>query len=538
MNTGYNAAVVLFAGDLHEEAFEKAFDGKSALDLALKRAAAFPYAVKITVLAPNDFDETLIPGYVERIELVRGDSWNTKTLLHSLARAGEGFDLSYFSWMDTPFLDVGLAGDLAGRHLRGVAEYSYADGWPGGLAPEILSPGTAGILARINGDNEAPVERDTIFAVLQKDINTFDIETEISQIDFSRHRLNLAACSRRNLLLLKRFWDAGVAGTVNTTDAAGRIIVERPGLLRSLPAFYPIQVVSACPQRCRVCPYPKSGVFRFLDFLGGETPIKNDSPVLKPEDFSVLLDKIEDFSGDGVVDLSLWGELALHPQKFELVRDILRRPALSLVIETSGIGWETSDFETLARESAAAPPRKNRMAALSWIVSLDSNDESGYRKVRDEGFGTALENARSIISLFPKDAYVQALRMKGNETEIEKFYRFWKDEKANVIIQKYDSFCGILPERSAADLSPIKRDPCWHLMRDMPILLDGSVPACRSARMPGDPGTAELPASLGNALDEDLDTIWRRGESVYERHCAGNYGGHCSKCDEYYTFNF
>lgn len=530
MKTGYSAAAILFAGELHSQAFEKCFGGKSAFELALKRAAAFPYVVKITVLASNDFDTGLMPGGIERMEVVQKDSWNVKTFLHELARAGEGFDLSYFCWADTPFLDGGLAEAVARRHLSGAAEYSYADGWPDGLAPEILSPGTAGILARINGDNEAPVERDTIFAVLQKDINAFDIETEVSETDLRHHRLNLAACSKRNLLLLERFWEADVSGTMNVAGAAADLIIRRPELLRSLPAFYPVQVVSACPQRCSVCPYPKSDSFVFFDsFHKEERAVKSAFPIMKLEDFSGLLDKIVDFSGDAVVDLSLWGEIALHPQKIELAGEVLRRPALSLVVETSGIGWEITDFQTLAREAAAAAPRKNGMAALSWIVSLDSNDEAEYRAVRGEGFGTALENARSLVSLFPKDAYVQALRMKGNEAYIEKFYRFWKDAGANVIIQKYDSFCGFLPERSAADLSPVKRCPCWRLMRDMPILLDGSVPFCRSAQMP------EL---LGNALDEDLGAIWRRGEARYLRHCAQNYDGPCSKCDEYYTFNF
>jgi spiro-SPASM protein len=494
--------------------------------------------VKITVLASGGFDETLIPCGVERIELVREDSWNAKTFLQALSRAGEGFDLSYFCWADTPFLDAGLAGEIAARHLRGAAEYSYADGWPDGLAPEILSPGTAGILARINGDNEAPVERDAIFAVLQKDINAFDIETEISAVDLKQHRLNLAACSRRGLLLLKRFWEAGISGVTGTAEFAARLVVERPGLLRGLPAFYPVEVVSACPQRCPVCPYPKSSAFQFVDIFNGGAPAKNDFPLMKPDDFSRLLDKIEDFSGDGVIDLSLWGEVALHPQRIELAGEVLRRPALSLVIETSGVGWGRADFETLAREAASAAPRKNGMAALSWIVSLDSNDEAEYRNVRGEGFDAALLSARTLVSLFPKDAYIQALRMKGNEVYIEKFYRFWKEAGANVIVQKYDSFCGLLPDREAADLSPVNRAPCWHIMRDMPILLDGSVPVCRQAQISGDFEAVGLPGALGNVFSEDMDTVWRRGAAIYERHCALNYDGPCSRCDEYYTFNF
>jgi spiro-SPASM protein len=525
---GVNAAAVLFAGRISAEAFENSFDGRSAFALALKKAAAFPSVVKITVLAAEDFDESLLPRGVERIELVREASWNVKTFLYALAKAGEGFDLSYFAWADTPFLDPKLAGAIAGRLLGNAAEYAYADGWPDGLAPEVLSPGTAGILAKINGDNEARVERDTIFTVLQKDINAFDIETEIAPEDLRQHRLNLAASSKRNLLLLRRFWEAGLSEAKHTSQAAPKIIVNKPALLRTLPAFYPIQVTSACPQRCSICPYPK-----FKGFTLADSAAKNDFLYLGLEDFTLLLDKIVDFSGDAVIDLSLWGEPALHPQKTELVRAVLARPELSLVLETSGIGWQREDIELLASEAEAAAPRKNGMAALSWIVSLDSNDEAEYRKLRGEGFGKAIENARSIVSLFPKDGYVQAVRRRGNEIDIEKFYRYWKENGANVIVQKYDSFCGVLPELSAADISPVKRNPCWHLMRDMTVLLDGSVPVCRAASI-----DEAAHAPLGNALNEDLETIWHRGETLYERHCAENYGESCAKCDEYYTFNF
>jgi spiro-SPASM protein len=530
--SGVNASAILFAGRLSGEAFEKSFDGKNAFTLALKKTAAFPAVVKITVLAPEDFDETVIPGGIERIELVREDSWNVKTFLHALAKAGEGFDLSYFVWADTPFLDLKLARALAARFLHNAAEYAYADGWPDGLAPELLSPGTAGILAKINGDNEAPVERDTIFAVLQKDINAFDIETEIAPEDLRQHRLNLAANSKRNLLLLRRFWDAGLASGESTSQAVSRFVVENPKLLRTLPAFYPVQITSACPQRCSICPYPK-----FKDFIFFDKTAENAFSYLKLADFMLLLDKIVEFSGDSVIDLSLWGEAAIHPQKIEFVKAVLERPSLSLVIETSGIGWQRSEFELFAAEAAAAAPRKNGMAALSWIVSLDSNDEAEYRKLRGEGFNIAVENARSITALFPKDGYVQAVRRQGNEIDIEKFYRFWKENGANVIIQKYDSFCGALPSLSTADLSPVKRNPCWHIMRDMPILLDGNVPVCR-ASIDGSYGAVPVPIFLGNALSEDLELIWRRGEALYERHCTGNYDVPCAKCDEYYTFNF
>ena len=141
-----------------------------------------------------------------------------------------------------------------------------------------------------------------------------------------------------------------------------------------------------------------------------------------------------------------------------------------------------------------------------------------------------MECAKKLLALFPKDAYAQAVRVKGAEDDIELFYRFWKDAGANTIIQKYDDFHGILPDLRAADLSPITRLPCWHLQRDMPVLLDGTVPACRE--------DLERGRVLGNVFSESLEAVWERGEALYREHGNREYAGICAGCDEYYTYNF
>jgi spiro-SPASM protein len=242
--------------------------------------------------------------------------------------------------------------------------------------------------------------------------------------------------------------------------------------------------------------------------------------------FEEILDKIIDFAGDGVVDISLWGEPALHPQAEALIRAVLDRPALSLVVETSGLGWGGKALESLTD----APPRTNGMAPVSWIVSLDAFDETRYREVRGGDYGEAVQAAERIGGLFPGSTYIQAVRVKGSEDDIEKFYRFWKDKGFKVIIQKYNNFAGLLPDLQTADLSPLRRNPCWHLARDFPVLIDGSVPRCFA-----DCGRSE---GRGNIFTESMETIWKRGEEDYRAHTLGNYPGICPKCDEYYTFNF
>ena len=397
------------------------------------------------------------------------------------------------------------------------------------LKPAHFVPGlpAAGILAKIAEGSDGPVERDCLFQLIQKDINAFDIETEISPVDLRLYRLSLAADSKRNLLLLSRLMEAGL----RSASDADKFINEKPELLRTLPSFFNIQVTGACPQTCSLCPWPA--------YSGDITGRKDFMPMAV---FAELLCNIEEFAGDAVISISLWGEPSLHPDRMELIKMVLSRPALSLVVETSGIGWKEEELKALALAASGAAPRKNQMASLSWIVSLDAHDPERYREVRGPGFAEAVSCAKMLFPLFPKAAYVQALRVKGFEDDIEHFYRFWKDEgnaaglrdSAHIIIQKYDDFSGALPRLQASDLSPVKRRQCWHVQRDMCILLDGRVPGCREdLKVLKGNG-----AVCGNAFSEELSRIWERGAALFAEHCKAEYKGICAICDEYYTYNF
>jgi spiro-SPASM protein len=134
---------------------------------------------------------------------------------------------------------------------------------------------------------------------------------------------------------------------------------------------------------------------------------------------------------------------------------------------------------------------------------------------------------------------VQAVRVKEQEEDTEKFYRYWKEaapfKEANIIIQKYDDFCGALEKKQASDISPVIRKPCWHIMRDIPVLTDGAVPLCREDLSSLKNASERI---LGNVFTESLESIWQKGEQYYKEQCKNKYTGLCERCDEYYTFNF
>jgi len=517
-----NNLLILYAGNLTKHAFEPVFNGKNAVELSVEQAKKFGNVGKTVLFACKNNDFTFPDG----IEIEKRDSWDKQSLLIRIAELQTGFDCIFFTFADCPFLDPGLSDKIAQRHLKYAAEYSYADGWPYGLSPEIISPGTPGILAKILGEDNGIIKRDLLFSVIQKDINAFDIEAEISSVDLRSHRLNLCADSNRNLLLLKNIYNA-IGSKIPDTSDIEKIIEEKPHLLRTLPNFIPVQVYGGCPQKCIICPYPS-----YTDAAARKDFMERGK-------FESLLDNIVSFCGDAVIDLSLWGELSLHPEKLKLIESVIKRPELSLVIETSGLGWKTEELEKCAGLSFNAGTRENPLSPLSWIVSLDTNDPQRYTQLRGMGFAEAETCAKKLLSLFPNDCYVQAVRVKGFEEDTEKFYRYWKEAspngEKNIIIQKYDHFCGNLEKKQASDISPLIRQCCWHIMRDLPVLIDGSVPVCKEDL---DVLKGNKNRILGNVFCDSLESIWKNGERYYIEQCNKNYSNLCAECDEYYTYNF
>ncbi len=164
---------------------------------------------------------------------------------------GEGETL-FFIRADEPLLDPELCGRMFERHRRYFASYTFADGFPVGLAPEILRVETLEQLSDLASRHEIKPGRSMLFDLIQKDINAFDLETEIAAKDMRIHRILLAADTRRNFLLLNELIRHGA----RDADTVLRVVEEHPELLRTLPAYLQVQITEACPQSCSYCPYP------------------------------------------------------------------------------------------------------------------------------------------------------------------------------------------------------------------------------------------------------------------------------------------
>jgi len=431
---------------------------------------------------------------------------NAADFVATTKAASEGFDEVLAISADAPFLRPELVTEMVALHREYRADYTFADGFPGGLTPEIFRPSLLPLLAGWAENRPGPVDRDTLFQLLSTDINRFDVETYLSPVDLRSRRLSFTADSQRNRLLLGRY----VADADLDTRAFLDVIEATADRTRTLPATLHVQITEGVIQ------VPVSSP---LEQFAPDAKTKRTS--LSRERWNDLLDRGLAWAGDLTVLPSFWGEPSLHPDIVTLLMDAVAKPGLKLCVETSGLGWNHADLEGLSRIS---------QGKIDWVVELDSQVPETYLKLRGPGFEEAQAFTHRVLSLFPEHVWPQTVRMMENESEMEEFYKHWKAQAGRVIIQKHNDFGGRLPRAKPSDLSPWKRHPCWHLARDLAVFLDGTAVVCQD--------DFERTQALGNVWSESLGDLWDRGASLFGRHVREDWPGVCRNCDEWYTFHF
>ena len=411
---------------------------------------------------------------------------------------------------DTPLVNVSITLEMLADHKKYHAEFTFAEGFPLGFAPEILSREGVTHLANILGDADMPLAKGALFDAVAKDINAFDLETKISKKDMRSYRVALGMDTKQQFLATRNIYRACTEGGRKVDeDVLTEVITVREELQRTLPVYVSVQITDGCPQKCGYCPYPKMNP----ELLTARNTMKFD-------DYQQILGKLKDFMDTSYINISPFGEPSLHPDIYRIIQSTADN-GFTAVVETSGLGWDREKVKSLTDACKGN---------LLWIVSIDSNDPKLYSTLRGEGFSEAFEFAKFITEAAPETGYVQCVRMKENEDLLEPFYRFWKERTDNIIIQKYDWYSGFLPENTVSDISPIHRNVCWHLKRDLTILLDGTVPLCKA--------DVKRTRVLGNIFTDAVEKIWQNALPVFREHADKKYEGICEGCDEYYTYNF
>ncbi len=478
-----------------------------------------PFAEKMFVSLQNDF------GGSPEVRLCGKELSTGSDLLQLIASYGDsGYENVVFAFADCPFLNVELTDQLLAQHLEYGAEYSLQEGFPFGLVPEILNTGTAKIISSLisSGKNqkmkeeaEKPLCNDTIFSVIKTDINSFEIETLVAEEDFRLFRLDFSVRTKRNRLLCERV-ESLIKGRDLSALEICRMAASDPFVLHTLPAFFAVEICARPAQKSVYQPFgPEEVSAQCMDIM----------------QFRQFMADAASFSGDGVVSLSVWGDPLLHSQLPDFVRTVLEYSGFSVLIETAAIPG-SDEMQKICDEIAEiagnCAPRTNGYAPVMWICQFDAATQEVYEQMHPETSAqleTVQKNAAILEEAFPGSVYRQFVRTTVNEHQLETFFR----GNPNRLIQKYDSYCGSMPCLKPADLSPVTRNPCWHLRRDITVLTDGSVPLCRECKK------SEI---IGNVFAQGVADLWEISAEVLKNHLSGKYSSLCELCDEYYTYNF
>lgn len=522
--------VILFAGEKPGFRYERKFDSLCAFEKTLEWAFSVEDSIKTVIFTNKEnfpFISECLPQKKE-ILLVQHEVWTNALVAKEIASqcAQNSADFAVFAWADSPFLNKELTDELISSHVQYKAEYTFADGFASGFAPEVIDRGAASIIASLAENlqksiGEKPASRDALFSIMSSDINSFEIETVISDKDYRMLRYNFECSSKSGFTSCVRLFEEAKTqkkdfltpdfNVYEISDLAEKMLE----IQQTLPAYYNVQISNSYNTKSLYCPYEKL-------FSGKKMPF------MQLDEFKILVKKIADFSAQATVGLSLFGEPTLNPEFVDFALEVLKYPELKLFIETDGLCFS----EEQAKKIAEASKNSGR---VDFAVQFDSVDEKMYEKmngISGSNFQKALKTVAMLSQIFPSHVYPQFTRMNANEEQLESFYRFWKEKTSpsggQFVILKYDSCAGLLSDEKPADLSPLERNVCWHLRRDMNILSDGSVPLCRS----------RISEIAGNAIEEPFEKIWDSVQKEVLNHMNKNYCEKCQVCDEYYTFNF
>jgi len=141
--------VVLAANGISDYAMQPLTEGGyTALASALERTSRFPdYAGTIITAEAERCAEIqkycgeVRPAALPPVQVVPVAEHTAAAFFQALSPFAAEADHLFIAWADAPFLDSSGAAQLYAQHCTYKAEYSFADGYPEGLLPQIVAAG-------------------------------------------------------------------------------------------------------------------------------------------------------------------------------------------------------------------------------------------------------------------------------------------------------------------------------------------------------------------------------------------------------------
>lgn len=481
-------------------------DGYSSLDYVKQAIEGYDRAEKaIVFVTEGTRGQDILSNKFKQIKKVKPTIFNT---LASIYEEFMDFDHLILLWGDSPLFLKKLMDELLSLHLSEMADYSFCENFFDGMGVEILSYYTLNKLKNVASGNDEALSHNSIYKLVELDINSYDIETIVSDPDLRYLRVSLIADNPRNTAVLAGLFHGIKKDHANLVpNDLVHLIQSDPVIIRPFPAYVEIEITNQGN--------PSS-------VLNPLRVIHREQNRMSLDDYKSLVENIANWSPDTVIGLAGAGDPLTHPDFVDMVRETLRYDTLSLLVETEAHHLSQEISDQIAGQLSQR---------FMMICKISASNSKLYQQLYStDDFDTVEQNIVYLLKKNPDYVYLQYTRLKDNDEDYDAFKMRWKSYEDNIIFVSYNDYCGLLQDKSSIELSPITRFPCWHLRRSMMVLADGQVSLC--------PQDVQGNFHMGNVKNNDLEDIWNKGMEIFYGHFQEKYPPLCQKCQQWYVWYF
>ena len=415
-----------------------------------------------------------------------------------------------------PLWDMNIFNEMLFNHTLYSADYSYGENLPPGISPALYSKS---FVDAILIENEHIFQKRnfpeiSLSTYIEKNINDFHVEIHYEEPDLRMWRLDFSNKNVRSFVKTQRVYES-LSDKNSTYKELERLLNKEPQILHSFPSYLEIELISECEYKCIFCPRQYA-----------EIPAHS----MDEDSFQKIIEFLAGSFGDTSIALGGMGEPLQHPKSLEWMRKLLDKENLmTLLLETNAFHLnriiDLTDHPGLEKMKIAV--NLNSLKDYAEVHGVDNSNLLVVKENLDHFIERIKKRNKDLLSLI----YIQVLKTNETQDSIDEIYDFCQEKGISFLLQKYNRYIDLMPERRLSDMTPLERSACWHLRRDMFIRANGDVSFCKQ--------DIKNENSLGNLKDLSLKDIWNKSKENWTSHVQKNYSKKpdCLKCDEYFTFN-
>ncbi|HPP04849.1 MAG TPA: spiro-SPASM protein [Spirochaetota bacterium] len=471
-----------------ENDLQNRYDSKRSIDIIFEEAKK------------NKFDRFVllqngsITDVPEGIKNVVISDLTPANIIETIIREAKNSDDILFFDAGSPFYDYEFINKMIERHTKYFADYTYCIGYPEGLVPTIIKKDALKEFLSL-ADSVDVLTPNYLFDILSKDINSFDIETFLSDIDLRIYRIKFGENDRGERLLTEKIFNSLKNKKV---EEITQYLINNLDKIYTIPYMIELELNNKLP--VKPIYYPEN--------------IYSDNE-LNIDFVKKILEEIKNINPKINLVLGGFSEPFNYKEIFEILK-FTYKLNITTIVETFGYTIDEKFINDIIEANSN----------VIIVVKLDAYTEATYNKINYGGDFNRVKKSYSLLKNSSLKVYKQVTRMLENETEIEMFIK--NKEADDLIIRKYSTFCNTIQDRKVVDLTPLERIPCFHLRREIFINSNKNLMLCYYC----------IIQKLLDLEDSTITEAIKKLELEYIENANKNYRECCKKCDDYYIFNF